>query len=347
MNAARLFLVALLASGVVRAAAPLPPLWFNQLPELDELQRWHEEKARLGPTFAGSPSWQAHVDWLEREFRRRGLTDGGRLEVPYTRWSTSDDPRDRQWSLRMDGEDVNVASYWAYSGSTPEAGVTAPLVYYDKDHPPADVAGRIVVFDVPRLANPPPPMFQAPSSEYSSDTRVSRRPGIATDQWYQSNYPTRFGHFGDILRKGNAAGGLVVFDMNPGRARGLYTFPLLDPGTLGVPALYLDRVAGAGVREAARAGKSATLRLLAREEPARPYFLWGVLPGQHYGTDKDEVVLLVTHTDGPNLSQENGALGILALVGYFSHVPQVDRPRTLLVLLDPQHYMPGRHRTDW
>ena len=144
-----------------------------------------------------------------------------------------------------------------------------------------------------------------------------------------------------------AAGGLVVFDMNPGRARGLYTFPLLEPDVTGVPGLYLDRVAGAVVKEAAKAGKSATLRLDASTGKATPYFLSGFLPGRDYGKPEDEFVLLVTHTDGPNLSQENGALGILAIVGYFAQTPQAERRRTILVMLDPQHYMPGRHRVDW
>ena len=58
-------------------------------------------------------------------------------------------------------------------------------------------------------------------------------------------------------------------------------------------------------------------------------------------------MLLVTHSDGPNLTQENGTLGILALVREFAQRPQADRPRSLRVLLDPQHYSPGRHLIDW
>jgi len=59
------------------------------------------------------------------------------------------------------------------------------------------------------------------------------------------------------------------------------------------------------------------------------------------------MVLLITHTDGPALSQENGALGILAVIHYFANIPATERQRTLLVLLDPQHYMPGRHSIKW
>ncbi|MBT8441643.1 MAG: hypothetical protein KJO76_04575, partial [Gammaproteobacteria bacterium] len=72
-----------------------------------------------------------------------------------------------------------------------------------------------------------------------------------------------------------------------------------------------------------------------------------VLPGRNYGTDTVEQVLLVTHSDGPNLSQENGTLGIAALIRHYASMPQSDRPRTLRVLLDPQHYTPGRHTINW
>ena len=91
----------------------------------------------------------------------------------------------------------------------------------------------------------------------------------------------------------------------------------------------------------------ATVKLVARKEEAETFFLSGFLPGKNYGNESDEIILLLTHTDGPNVTQENGALGILAVMQYFSHIPQTERQRTLLVVLDPQHYMPGRHAVDW
>lgn len=324
-------------------SAPPPQFQAEWLVPPNVLQRWHEDKARLGPTFAGSPAWHHYLEFVERELRDRGVVDLTRDPVNYQRWYTADDPATAQWSLTVDGQAVPVAAYWAYSGTTPEAGVSAPLVYYDSRNPP-DIAGRIVVFDVPRLPEPLPPVFQPPRHEYATADLGS--PGIATEQWYQANYPTRFGKFDEILRKGKAAGGLVIFDMAPGRARGLYTFPLLSAQPVEVPGLYLDREAGASVRVAAQAGRPATLRLRAVTEPAEAYFLSGILPGRDYGTD-DELVLLVTHSDGPNLTQENGALAILSVVDYFAKLPQVERRRSLLLLIDPQHYMPGRHLVDW
>jgi hypothetical protein len=308
------------------------------------LQRWHEAKDRLGPTFAGTPAWRTQMDFLERELRERGVKILPRETVSYARWHTADDPAAGRWSLVVDGRPVEVASYWAYSGSTPAEGITAPLVLYDPKAP-ADLKGRIVVFRVPPLPDPLPPVFRPPAHEFA--TADLGAPGLATDQWYQSNYPTRLGRWDEVLRKGGAAGGLVVFDMGPGRARGLYTFPLLSAEPIGVPGLYLDREAGRAVVAAAQAGGRATLRLLAETTPTEAWFLAGVLPGRSFGTDEDELVLLVTHTDGPNLTQENGGLAILAMVDWLARVPQRERRRSVLVLLDPQHYMPGRHLVDW
>lgn len=317
-----------------------------------DFQRWHEIKAANGPTFSGSPAWRAHVEWVEQALRERGVVALDRDRFTYPRWWTDDDRAAGDWQLTIDGTDVPVASYWAYSGSTPDEGVTAPLVLWgDKrgdDKRASDIEpGSIVVFDIPGLGDPPPPMFAPAGHEFATSDLdgIDRR--LATDHWYQVNYATRFGGLGDKLRKVRAAGGLVLFDMGFGRADGIYTFPLLKAGEVGVPGLYLDRDAGARVRAAAEAGRRATLRLKARREDTETWFLSGVLPGRNHGTPDDEFVLLITHTDGPNLSQENGGLAIVALVQELARVPKEQRRRSVLLVLDPQHYMPGRHLVDW
>ena len=311
------------------------------------LQRWHGIKAANGPTFSGSPAWRAHVEWVEQALREQGVLALDRDRFTYPRWWTSDDRASGHWQLTVDGTDVPVASYWAYSGATPDAGITAPLVLYDEKAAAEIAPGSIVAFDIPQLGDPPPPMFAPAGHEFATSdlNGIDRR--LVTDHWYQVNYATRFGGLGDKLRKAKAAGGLVLFDMGFGRADGIYTFPLLKPGEVGVPGLYLDREASARVRAAAAAGRSVTLRLKAQREATETWFLSGVLPGRDYGTPADEFVLLITHTDGPNLTQENGGIAIAALVQELARVPRNDRRRSVLVLLDSQHYMPGRHQVDW
>ena len=312
----------------------------------DVLQQWHAEKDRGGPTFSGSPAWHTHMQFIEDELRSRGVIDLDRESIEYTRWFADDDPDSPDRLLTIDGKAIEVAAYWAYSGSTDERGVSAPLVHFRKKMPAAALRDRIVVFDV---GSPPASMAAAFKSghEFQTADLVDYDPGFVSDQWFQGNFVTRFGRFDTILKDSGALGGIVIFSMSPGRVRGLYTFPLLNPGVFGVPGLYLDQVAGQEVREAAIAGRTASLKLIAHQESVETYFLSGVLPGQHYGSEADEFVLLVTHSEGPNLSQENGTLGILAIIDHFARLPRAERKRSLLLLFDPQHYMPGRHLVHW
>ena len=43
------------------------------------------------------------------------------------------------------------------------------------------------------------------------------------------------------------------------------------------------------------------------------------LPGAKYGTPEDEQIILVNHTDGPSITQDNGALGLLGIVKFFQY----------------------------
>jgi hypothetical protein len=310
------------------------------------LQQWNAAKAELGSTFAGGPGWQDHLDVLEAGFADAAVVDIEKVLVPYRRWWAPDRPMPGQRSLVVGGESVPVASYWAYSGSTSAAGITAPLLIYEKGMTSAQLAGRIVVFQVGHVPDSMGQMFKV-GREYATDDFAKVDTRLVDDQWYQSNYVTRFGRFDSVLRESGAVGAVVVFAMSAARLEGLYTFPLLELGVIGVPGLYVDQVAGAGVLAAAEKGMPATLTLRAHEEDVEPYFYTAVLPGRAYGTAADEQILLVTHSDGPNLTQENGTLGILALVRHYARLPQSERPRSLRVLLDPQHYSPGRHVLDW
>ena len=99
------------------------------------------------------------MSFLENGFKKCGLTDIKKDFITYDRWLTSNDRNKGAWSLSIESKDVWVASYWPNSGSTNTSGVTAPLIYYDDENPPASIEGKIVVFEIPRLPDPLPPMF--------------------------------------------------------------------------------------------------------------------------------------------------------------------------------------------
>ena len=353
LSSARLsfFLFALALSlrpSQARAADLLDEIDSDLLPTVEEIHAWHVRKDKRGPTFAGSPSWLNFMSIVETELASRGVVDVIKDAYSYPRQTTSFYYDEGQWSLKIDDDDIPVASYWAYSGSTGPEGITAPLVLYETGTALNELEGKIAIFEVPALPDERPSMFQEPGYEFATDAdTVTSNAALSSDQWYQTNYVTRFGRFDVIVKESRAAGALVVFSMGPGRAAGLYTFPLLNPGFIGAPGLYLDAAAGARVKQAARDGKSATMTLRDKVEQTEAYLYTGFLPGKDYGADDDEYVFVITHADGPNLTQDNGAFGVMSVVRYMSNIPRSERRRTLAVMIDSQHFMPHRHMTDW
>jgi len=314
----------------------------------DEAYEWAMVKDGNLPTLTGSPEWLNYLGFLEEKLVEYGVVDVTKNSWDFERWHTSNDATD--WSLASDGEPVNVAFYCAYSGSTGSQGITAEMVYYDHDNPPASIKDKIVV--IPTRPHPEPPYndnyiknFTFNDYEYRADTEtfqplyeyVDPADTFTFDIWWQLLQGLH-----KIAVDGQAAGMVIVYDMAYDRTAGLYYFTV--PTLYDSPGLILDRKAGTKVIADAKAGMTATLRLEATLEPAEAYQLIAYLPGKDYGTPQDQQIVLVNHTDGPSITQDNGALGLLAIVKYFSHVPQQHRPRTLAVLLDCRHYMPGMER---
>lgn len=134
----------------------------------------------------------------------------------------------------------------------------------------------------------------------------------------------------------------LIFAMNLNRAatEGLHTFPV--PEQYGFPSVYLDNTHGGQVIADAKAYAAATIRVEGRHGQSEAYELIAYLPGRNYGSVKNEQIQLRTHTDGPSISQDDGAFGLLGVVKYISQIPQKDRPRSLLIELDCRHFYAWR-----
>ncbi|NIA28211.1 MAG: hypothetical protein GWP02_09155, partial [Desulfobulbaceae bacterium] len=316
---------------------------------------WHEVKDEKGPALTGNPSWHQFVSFTEDKLREYGVVNIQRNQWTFERWQSSEWPDNSSWSLISNGEELSVANYGANSGSTGPDGVTAELVYYDNATPPGDIAGKIVVFRtvvdqvlIERLADSD---YEYRSAAESFPKYGQTIPDDLND--YQSTniflQLMQIPGFIEIATQGGAAGALFVLDAGSDLMAGMYTFPV--PAIYAVPSLYLDRAAGRQAIEDAKAGAQATLRLEATTNESTAYQLIGYLPGNKYNTPDDEQIQLVTHTDGPSISQDNGAFGILAVIRYMSQIPQAQRPRTLMVFLDCRHFMPGQEKAfaaqDW
>ncbi len=336
----------------------------------DQAQAWNEFKSGCGPTYAGSAGWTRYTDFLLERIHEFGAVDLDHVDIPYDRYIVEDwpDRRTHQYDsgvavekLVTDGTPVAVvASYGMTSGSTPPEGVSAQLLFCDPANlpPAAQMAGKILVFATQPCPSQPysgefidsytptdyewrspgkwPPLFTPPPAEVMSSFH---------SRWVFS----QVNGFAATAIKGNAAGLVIVYDLSPGAAFGLVQRSVYTPdgkaglGTkyINCPTLTLDRVNGAKVLADAKAGKSATLTLTARFErtAGRSYLVF--LPGRDYDTPRDQQILLATHTDAMSLIEDNGGLGMIGVMNYFSHIPQAQRERTLAFYFDCRHFMPG------
>jgi hypothetical protein len=304
------------------------PAWAAARPgvvEAETLWSWNERVADFGCRLTGSRAHTRYVDWLADELEATGLRVH-RDRLTFTRWSP------RRWNLTIDGSQIDLAFYWPYSGVTPPEGVTAPLQYLGPS--PVDsaafaaAAGKIAVVEVP---TPPLSVFAAfpelgrYAPDMASPDPATHAPAITDIA------------LGPLLEVARETGVLGVVCIRVGASDALANdqYSPFTTGYQDCPAVWVGPTAGQEVRHKAIAGAAATLVMDAEiTEGAATDTIWAVLPGM----DPREAVVVNTHTDGPNVAEENGGLGLLALAREHAAVPRARRRRSLIFLATTGHF---------
>ena len=121
----------------------------------------------------------------------------------------------------------------------------------------------------------------------------------------------------DQFKSAGAAGVILAWtDVSDENAEGQYA--PFGHKFADCPTLWVGRRTGEELKSIAASGASATLTLQANIYPDTPTdTLYGILPGA-----SDEMVLVHTHSDGPNACEENGGIGVVALAKYLSISPK-------------------------
>ena len=322
----------------------------------EEATDWFTRKVSWGPTYTGSPAMLSYMKFIEEKAVEYGAVNIIRHRFPYERWYTTEYPDKSGWSLLSDGTAVDVASYATQSGSTGPNGVTAQMVLYDMTLPAAQrpplsaLVGKIVVVkQAPFTGSGISGGYTDYFFRNNQDQFLPQ--GTFVDPTYEASYRNRnqFGAMGSVINSmfrqtvPGPVAHIAVLDMPPGAAQGGRQHG--TPARYEVPGLLLDKKNGAKVIEDARAGKTATLKLDAKvEQDSLAYSLMVTLPGKDFGTSKDTAVMMATHTDGPSVIQDSGAMGILAVMKYYSQLPQAQRPRSIFAVFDVRHFVPGAER---
>jgi len=295
----------------------------NLLPSQKEVWDWQVWMAKLGPKYTGNAAHTTFVEFLATHLKEAGL-DVAREHYTLPRWEA------RRYELTISPASgasfkAPVTSYFPYSGETPASGATGELVY--AGHSPtfnlSGLQGKVALIDFSTNVRKFGEMYK-PWGIYPAD----------------AHFPAEFrparGGVNDLtqFQKAGAVGVIIAWtDVSDANAADQYT-PFSRPPQ-GVPGLYVGRETGAKLKALAASGAKATVVLEADVHPDTPTdTLLATLPG----TTADEVIIVNTHTDGPNATEENGGLGVLALAKYFAKVPKSERKRTLVFPLTTGHF---------
>ncbi len=315
------------------AGAANGPFQPNLLPSQKDV--WDQQlwMAKLGPKYTGNQAHTTFVAFLATEFKKTGC-DVVRDRYTLPRWEA------KRYGLTVTpasgaGFTAPVTSYFPYSGQTPAVGVTGDLVFAGSNPKftlaglrgrcwgEEEVQGKVALIDFATGTREWAHLYQAwgvnpPGETFPSSVKPAR--GAVNDL-------TQF-------QKAGAVGVILGWsDISDANAADQYT-PFSRPPQ-GIPGLYVGRATLAKLKAMAAAGAKATLVLEADTFPDTPTdTIVATLPG----AASDDVIIVNTHTDGPNATEENGALGILALAKYFSKLPKGARKRTLVFPLTTGHF---------
>jgi hypothetical protein len=307
------------------------PLQKGLMPSSDEVWKWQVWMAKLGPKYTGNKAHTEFVEFLASNLKSTGLEiSRDRYTLPM--WEA------KRWAIRAraaNGEsfDVPVTGYYPYSGSTGKDGVTGPLVHAGnvsgiprdaKWQLPGDVAGKIVFSEFVHTTMPYEEWWK-PWGFYTPETRF---PTLINGTW-GIRVPT----LGDAKQAGARA---VIFGhRNISDEHVALLYAPFGRALQDIPALWVGQRAADQLRSIASNGGTVTLTLEATVTPDTPTeTVIATLPG----VSQDEVIIVNTHTDGPNAPEENGGLGVLALAKYFAGLPKSSRKRTLVFVLTTGHF---------
>jgi hypothetical protein len=298
----------------------------------NQIGLWMEWMSQQGPRYTGNPAHAAFINFLRYEFEVAGLKVQN-YPYSFTRWDVN------SYGLTtstMGGEPTTVktSSYYVRSGQTSARGVTAPLVYGGTAEGtatvPPNAKGNIVYLD---FVMPPIPLqaLFVPFGSYPTGTVA----GVETNAAFSFVVMPGFIALPGLqeLQAAGAVGAIVGWNnISDAQAQDQY-----QPFTIAqtqIPTLFVPQSQTLSMKELALAGQTeATLTLDASTYPNTPTeTIIATLPGL-----TNEIIIINTHTDGPNVVEENGGLALLAMARYFARIPIQQRNKTLVFVLATGH----------
>ncbi len=284
-------------------------LFLNEVTSAERVMQNMNKMNSFGDRLTGTRGQWEFCEWLKSEIKAMGIPVTTKV-YRFDRWSA------KEWSLTVDGENIEVSSPFHYSGLTGEEGVSGRLVKVCNN--PLDfqrARGKIAVCRIKNLS--------AISSRVAFNKRRSIPADLEVEKSYRGPVSTSFVKtlltFWSLKLAGVKGMVCIWEDMSDAMVDGQCLNFIL--GYLKVPVLWVNETEGKKVLAAAKEKKNATLRLVGEtEKDARTQSFHAVIKGTG---DTGECIIVNTHTDGCNFSEENGGVGMLEIMRWFKAHPPV------------------------
>lgn len=229
----------------------------------------------------------------------------------------------------------HATSAYPYSGKTTRAGVTGPLLDLGRTTPneiggsrpialTPDIRGKIGLLQSPVHGFPFGANFKIWGA-YQNDVTLPDR--ITEAIWQNRSAPPL-----EPFKEAGAVGLILCWEgISDENAEGQYV--PFGHKFADLPCLWVGEKTGAELRQLAAQGGQAAITLEATITPnTSTDTVYGVLPGA-----SEEIILVHTHSDGPNAVEENGPVGVVALAKYLSSLPKGTLKRTYLFTMTTGH----------
>lgn len=289
----------------------------NKLESEADMLKSIEVMNSFGGRTTGSKGHNQFIAWLKGQLTAMGL------EI-YRDTYTLDCWEEKRSAVWIGKEEVHVSSAYPYSGETGKEGVTGELVYtstgrYKK------AAGKIAVVEINNTKTVPMGLIMNLRQASPKQNHL-----VSGDGDLVLTTALR----GPKLKKAKAMGVKAVILIWKGvsdkKAEDQY-LPFTEK-YMGIPAVWVNRTEGIKLRKAAKNHEQGTVILVAETQKAAPTESFHVIME---GKNKKEAVIINSHTDGINVVEENGAVGMLSMLRYF----QKEKPeRTMIFAFITGHF---------
>ncbi|WP_373087669.1 M28 family peptidase [Zhongshania sp.] len=306
------------------AASALDPAQFVSI---DQHRDWQLDLDARGLRAAGSVAHEAYIDELQKRLQRAGVDRTYREPVELNQWLAD------SWGLELMGAQGAVplptTAYLPYSGSTSASGVVGKLKLINADarYGEGELAGKIVLLTLKK------PESTLAVFESAAWRRYDPARSVHADTPYQRSYfaLSTLAKKLDMLHRAGASAAIIGLEEPSNNALGMYA--PYDAINRNVPALYVDQDTAKYLANMADGNVELRLTLEARIAKVNSSNLIGIIPGQ-----SNELVVLNSHTDGPNGIEDNGPNVIVGMAQYLARLPRAALPRSIMILLSSGHF---------